>query len=201
MMKRASQPRRQRGLSLIELLMATVMVVGGGGAILMSLCYSMRQTAYLAQFQVAMAAAEGKLQELAATSFDTLVSAPAFQAAWTAQGQCAGLGEDTNCNGALDAGEDLNGNGLLDEPLPEARLIIQIRQSTGDALINPVRPTLLDVHVAACWRAWGRVIGEDQNCNGQLEAGEDGSTPLNPAPNGWAESPVMVSTCVARSRS
>jgi hypothetical protein len=175
-------------MTLVELVVGTAVLVGGGGAMLLGMHYAMVHSGYLNGFQIAMNAAQGKIEELSATPFDTLLTGAAFAAARTAAGQCMGLNEDRNCNGALDLGEDLNGNGSLDEPLPSARLTVRIQASPPGA----IDPTLLDLYVAACWTAGGRDIGEDQNCNGTLDAGED----INPT-NGWADSPVMVSTRIA----
>ena len=185
---------RQRGFTLIELLVATLLLVGGGGALLVGMQYSMFHADYLSQFQIAMNAAQGKIEELSTTSFDTLWSGVEFTDARRSyppgpSGRCAGLGEDTNCNGVLDAGEDLNGNNLLDEPLPGARLLIQIRSADTR---TPTNPSLITVHVAACWTSRGRRIGEDVNCNGVLDANEDKNN------NGWADSPSMADTIIAR---
>ena len=174
-----------RGFTLMELMVGTALLVGGGGALLMGMQYAMLYTDYLTDFQRAMIAVQSRMEELSATPFDTLL------AERTAAGQCMGLDEDRNCNGVLDvaAGEDANGNGVLDEPIPGARLHVRIVEFP----IGTPDPTLLTLHIAACWTSRGRVIGEDRNCNGVLDvaAGEDANG------NGWLDSPAMASTRVA----
>ena len=174
----------QRGMTLVELLVGTALIVGGGGALLVGMHYAMAHADYLSDFQVAVNAAQGKLEELALTSFMTLSTDPKFADARAATGQCVGLEEDRNCSGTLEAGEDINGNAILDEPLVGARLNIRFVHPGAD-------PALLDLYVAACWASHGRAIGEDQNCNGRLDAGEDKNG------NGIVDSPVMLTTRVA----
>ena len=74
--------------------------------------------------------------------------------------------------------------------LPGGRLAVQIRSAD---LRTPATPTVLNLHVSACWQAAGRQIGEDQNCNGSMDPGEDTNG------NGWLDSPAMASTRLARS--
>lgn len=176
-------------MTLVELLVGIGILIGAGGALCMGMTQTTVYADYLRQFQVAVNAAQGKLEELAVTDFDTLLNGAQFQAARTAQGQCMGLGEDVNCNGVLDPGEDVANIGVLDEPIQGARLTVQIRPSPPTA--SPVN--LLDIHIAACWQHRGRPIGEDVNCNGLVDAGEDN----NPT-NNWVDSPAMMSTRVAR---
>lgn len=180
--------RTHSGMTLVEVLIGTALLTGAGGALLLSMNMGIAHGDYLAQLQVATNAAQGQLERLTASEFDTLRTGVAFQAARTAAGQCMGIGEDTNCNSLLDAGEDVNGNGALDEPLPGGRFSIQIRYADTR---NPLNPALLDLYVSGCWLARGRRIGEDTNCNGVLEAGEDANG------NGVLDSPVMVSTRIA----
>ena len=198
----------ERGMTLVELLVGTALLVGGGGALVMGMHYGMIHSEYLTNFQVAMNAAQGKLEELASTDLDTLWNGAAYQNAKGATGMCMGLGEDRDCDGVLDTAsptEDVNGNGVLDEPLAGARLIIQIHATpiispddwcapppTACAAPTtvPTNPTLLDLHVAACWSTRGRNFGEDVNCNGQLNVGEDLDADT------WADSPAMASTRV-----
>ena len=57
--------------------------------------------------------------------------------------------------------------------------------------INTNTPELLGVTISLCWRQNNRVIGEDKNLNGQLDAGEDANG------NDLIDSPVQVVTRVA----
>ena len=185
----------QRGMTLVELMIGTALLVGGGGALIMGMHYAVAHSDYLADFQIAMNAAQARLEELAATNFTTLVTDVRYAAARTAAGQCTGLGEDWDCDGNLDAGEDLNNNGQLDEPILNARLTVHIKNLDGTAPTG--NSTIVNIHVAACWRTRGRAISEDLNCNGQLNAGEDTTGGGARALNGLVDSPAMASTRVA----
>jgi prepilin-type N-terminal cleavage/methylation domain-containing protein len=182
----------RKGFTLIELMVGTALLVGAGGALLVGMHYALMHSDYLSDFQIAMNAVHGRLEELSATDFDFLKNDATLADARTPEGQCMGLEEDRNCNGVLDvaAGEDLNGNNQLDEPLPGARLWVRIQESPPGTPMATAR--LLTLHVAACWSVRGRAIGEDQNCDGDLDAGED----LNE--NGMLDSPAMASTRIAR---
>ena len=136
---------KRRGLTLIELMIGVVLLLIGVGGLLMGMPSMLFQVDYLSHAQASLNAAQGQLDQLAATSFDTLwASAQA-----NPNGQSAAL------------------NGL--PPGTNGRLAVQIK--SGD-FHNPGSPALLDVHVAACWQERGRQIGGDLNCNGQLDAGE-----------------------------
>ena len=174
-------------MTLIELLIATALLVGGGGALLLGMHYTMAYSDYLTGLQVAMNAVQGKIEELSSKTFDELENGAEYAAARTATGQCIGIGEDRNCNGILNVGEDVNVNGVLDDPLRGGRFFVRIQPSPPAA----VNPALLDVHVAACWTTRGRTVGEDRNCNGMLDAGEDVNG------NGVIDSPAMASTRIA----
>lgn len=183
---------QRSGMTLVEVLISVLLLMGAGSALLLGMQHASIHADYLSQFQVAMNAAQGELERLMATSFDSLWTGAEFADARRTDapmGQCVGIGEDANCNGQLDAGEDLDGDNALDAPLPGGRLTIQIKQADPR---NPLNPALLDLHVAACWTAKGRRIGEDQDCDGELDVGEDAKG------NGWLDSPVMVSTRIAR---
>ena len=190
--------RQASGLTLVELLLGAALLLMGGGALLLGMNTSMVHTDYLTQMQIVLNAAQGRLEELTATPFDTLWADPRFAQARPAVaaalpalpiGLCRGVGEDVNCDGVLNAGEDLNGNNRLDEPVPGARLSVQIR--SADAR-NPANPALLDIYVSGCWASRGRAIGEDRNCNGRLDAGEDANN------NTLMDGPVALVTRIGR---
>lgn len=186
----------QRGLTLVELLIGTALLVGGGGALIVGMRYAMLHTEHISRHQLAMNAAQGLLERLSATDFTVLLG-PQYAAAFGADQPCPPGSQlcplwDLNCNGLLEAGE------VVSDPLNGGALVLQICQPAGDAASHPGNPQLLDIHVAACWQSNGHPIGEDRNCNGVLDPGEDGSTAINPTPNGWVDSPVMVSTEVGR---
>lgn len=155
----------QRGMTLVEVMIGTALLVGGGGALLLGMHYTLVHSDYLSDFQVAIHAAQGELERLSNENFGTL---------WT---------------GAAYMGARQNGQRVdINNPeLPGGVLGVQIQPFPAGA----ASPTLLDLSVAACWTSRGRRLGEDQNCNGVLDAGED----LNG--NGWIDSPAMVSTRLA----
>ena len=190
--------KRSRGLTLVELLIGIALLLVGGSALLLGMNTSMVHADFLTQMQIVLNAAQGRLEELSATSFDTLwtdarfgQARPAVAGALPALpiGLCRGVGEDANCDGVLNAGEDLNGNNRLDEPVPGARLSVQIR--SADAR-NPANPALLDLYVSGCWASRGRAIGEDRNCNGRLDVGEDANG------NTLMDGPVALTTRIGR---
>ena len=174
----------RKGLTMIETLLGVVLLLSGATAFLWGMQSWTLHADYISEYQVAMNAAQGQLEALAATPFNTLWTDAQFDAARPPNtGLLMCVGEDANCNGLLEPGEDANANGLLDS----VRLGVQIQSADT---IDP--PDLLNLHVAACWVSRGRSIGEDRNCNGQLDAGEDADL------DGWLDSPAMVSTRIAR---
>ena len=164
-----------RGLTLIELLLGMLLLVGGATALLLSMNGTMATTQYLSEFHTAMNAAQGELEQLEATDFNALAAAPEYAQARRPPG--GPMGQCISMSGALSCVDDVL--------LPGGRLIIQIQSPDPSG-------ELLDLHVAACWTSRGRRIGEDQNCDGQLDPAEDLNT------NGWVDSPVTVSTRIAR---
>ena len=63
----------------------------------------------------------------------------------------------------------------------------------GFVYVDSSNAELLTVQVSICWRnRLNRVIGEDKNLNGTLDAGEDENT------NGKIDSPVTMMTMVTR---
>ena len=61
-----------------------------------------------------------------------------------------------------------------------------IPSSTGVVVVDNTNPELLQVTISVCWRQGNRVIGEDTNLNGVLDAGEDTNG------NGIIDSPVQL---------
>lgn len=57
--------------------------------------------------------------------------------------------------------------------------------------VDTNNPELLEVTISACWKQGNRIIGEDRNLNGTLEAGEDSNN------NDLIDSPVQVVTRIA----
>ncbi|MBI2104994.1 MAG: hypothetical protein HYT90_05400 [Candidatus Omnitrophica bacterium] len=158
---------RSRGMTLVEVMVGTAVLVTGGGALLLGMHYALVQSDYLNHTQIALQAAQGELERLTGEAFGTLATGAAY-------------------NGARQSGQLA---AINNAELPGAALGIQIK--TFPAGTPWTTATLLDLHVAACWTSRGRRIGEDQNCNGVLDVGEDANG------NGWIDSPAMVSTRVA----
>ena len=183
------EPMRTRGFTLVEVLVGTALLVGAGGALLVGMNSAMLHASYLEQEQLALNAAAAKLQALTTTNFDTLLTGAQYALARTALGQCSGLNEDLNCNGALDLGEDANNNGTLDEPIPGAHLTMRIKSNDP---LNPADPGIVDITVTVTWIARGRRVGEDVNDSGFLDAGEDTDG------NGVMSSPIMLTTKLSR---
>lgn len=59
---------------------------------------------------------------------------------------------------------DYNGLNFLVNGIPASRGVIYV---------NSTNPQFLEVTIAVCWRQGNRIIGEDRNLNGLLDAGED----------------------------
>jgi hypothetical protein len=164
------------GLTLIEVVIGTALFVTGAATLLLGMHYAMIHSSFVRQSQVAMNAAQARLEQLAATNIDTLL----------------------NMAGAL-AGRLLEAPGDPDWPanapfaaLPNARLAIQIRTVPPGA---PAPNNIVDIHVAACWTHRGRTIGE----GGADATGVPRCQDTSGDPATWAvDSPVMVSTRIAR---
>ena len=177
----------RHGMTLVELMVGTALLVGGGGALLVGMQYAQIHANYLAETQIAMNTVQGELEQLLATDYSVLANSTGPLAAAWGLGQCVPMGEDTNCDGMLQPAEDTDADGKLDQLIPGGRMSVRIQPPPG----SPNPPTVLDLHVAACWTTRGRRIGEDVNCNGVLDIGED----LNG--NGWLDSPAMATTRIS----
>lgn len=161
-----------RGMTLVEVLVSTAVLVAGGGALLLGMHYTMAHSDYLNHAQIAIQAAQGELERLTSETFGTLATGAAY-------------------NGARQNGQIVAINNPTE--LPGGALGVQIKAFPAGTPFATA--TLLDLSVAACWTSRGRRVGEDQslpNCNGVLDPGEDANA------NGWLDSPAMVSTRVAR---
>jgi prepilin-type N-terminal cleavage/methylation domain-containing protein len=70
-------------------------------------------------------------------------------------------------------------------------IVNDIPQSRGVVYVDDENPELLQVTISVCWRQGNRVIGEDTNLNGQLDAGEVDNG------NNIIDSPVQIVTIIA----
>lgn len=158
------------GLTLIELLIGIFLLVGGVAVLLFGMHFAMIHSEYLSQMQVARNAAQGLLERLSVRGVETLMGVEFVGARPPNDGTRCAL-EDLDCNGTDDVAA-----GTI--ALPNGALIVQIKPNGN----------LPDLHVAACWQHRSRPIGEDLNCDGVVDVGEDANN------NAWVDSPVMVST-------
>ncbi len=155
-------------MSLVEVLIGTAVLVTGGGALLLGMHYALIQSDYLSHAQIAIQAAQGELERLTGEDFSTLATGGAYA-------------------GARQTGQRV---AINNAELPGGTLGVQIKAFPAGTPFSTA--TLLDLSVAACWASRSRRIGEDRNCNGVLDAGEDANG------NGWIDSPATVSTRLAR---
>lgn len=66
-----------------------------------------------------------------------------------------------------------------------------ISSSRGVVYIDDTNPDLLEATVSVCWRQGSKIIGEDADLDGVLDAGEDANG------NGIIDSPVELTTLIA----
>lgn len=162
-----------RGMTLLEVILGATLILGGGLALLLGFHYAMIHASYLKEHQVATNEAQGMLEQLSAQTVDTLLGGATFS---DSQGRDVDLAAARAAHAIVPF--DLN-------PLSEGeegQLAVQIRLFPPGAASQD----LADIHVAACWVARGRQIGEQ------------GTDCLDADGDGWVESPVMVSTRVSR---
>jgi prepilin-type N-terminal cleavage/methylation domain-containing protein len=70
-------------------------------------------------------------------------------------------------------------------------ILNDIPSSRGVVYVDDTNPELLEVTISVCWRQGNRIIGEDVNLNGVLDAGEDANG------NGIIDSSVQMVTQIA----
>lgn len=78
--------------------------------------------------------------------------------------------------------DDYNGLNFIVDAIPSSR---------GVVYVDDTDPELLQVTISVCWNQGNRIIGEDTNLNGVLNAGEDANG------NGIIDSPVELVTRIA----
>ena len=77
---------------------------------------------------------------------------------------------------------DYNGLNFIVNAIPSSR---------GVVYVDDTDPDLLELTISVCWKQGNRIIGEDTNLNGVLDAGEDANG------NGIIDSPVELVTRIA----
>lgn len=73
-----------RGMTLVEVMLSVILAVGAGGVALIGMYYTMAHAEFLRQQQIAINAAQGTLEGLKATPFDSLLADPAYNG-WRTQ--------------------------------------------------------------------------------------------------------------------
>lgn len=93
-----------------------------------------------------------------------------------------GLMEDIRSSAFTRIIDDYNGINFVVNDIPQSR---------GVVYIDDTNPELLEATISVCWRQVNRVIGEDTDLDGTLDAGEDRNG------NGIIDSPVQLVTRIA----
>jgi len=93
-----------------------------------------------------------------------------------------GLMEEIRSSAFPNIVDDYNGINFVVNAIP---------QSMGVVYVDDTNPELLETTISVCWRQGNRVIGEDSDLDGVLDAGEDGNG------NGIIDSPVQLVTRIA----
>ncbi len=93
--------------------------------------------------------------------------------------------------GLLEEMRSSNFNQLYDTYNGLHFIVNELANSRGIVYVDDANPELLKVTVSVCWRSGSRVIGEDANLNGVLDAGEDKNG------NGKIDSVVELVTLIA----
>ncbi len=140
----------QKGLTLPELLIATLIFTVAFAGILLGILSCMELSEMTQHSTAALYASKSRIAAIENTPFAQI---------------------SANYNNTTFTAPDVNGIGVVN--------------------INSPSADTWDVTVTFCWRqTTGRIIGEDTNLNGQLNAGEDQNG------NGILDSPVKLTTSV-----
>lgn len=143
-MNKISRQNGQKALTLVELLMASGILIIAIAGILMSYIRSMELSEVARNSSLALQAARTQMEQIKSTDFtqikanfnqdtftinglngmgvsyvdDTIPTFLSITVSMSWQGKNGRIfGEDKNLNGVIDAGEDINGNGTLDSPV------------------------------------------------------------------------------------
>ncbi|MCK9615257.1 MAG: type II secretion system GspH family protein [Candidatus Omnitrophica bacterium] len=137
-----------KGFSLVEVLMAIIILVLLVSTILIAYtnCFILIDT--IKNINIATTAAQGMIEEMRTSIFGNIM-------------------------------DNYNGLNFVLNDIPE---------SMGVVSVNNANPEFLEVTVSVCWKQRNRIIGEDTNLNGILDAGED----LNG--NGIIDSVAQITT-------
>jgi prepilin-type N-terminal cleavage/methylation domain-containing protein len=169
-----SQDSRQRGLTLLEILVATSVL----GVVLASVGSAIITTVNFVEFT----AGTGLATDLARSTMDKieedLLYAQVLEVGSDANGNPTltylvpvDVGEDTNGNGVLDASEDINGNGVLDLTDgdisdPDGEIQWGANEKDRSYLDTPASPHRVTLRFAAVGRVNETEVGTDLNRDG-----------------------------------
>ena len=170
------QDTKALGFTLLELMIGSAILIVALAGLLAAFigCFRLNETAK--NLTIAVTGAQEKLEEIRNYNFDTVV-------------------------GSYSPGGS-QGNTFTIDPatwlaVANQRAVIYILDPQTGAILNtgPMADpglSLYEVRIAVCWRQkGGRMLGEDDNLNGALNAGEDDNG------NGYIDSPAQLATLIA----
>lgn len=131
-MKKNIKKLYRSGFTLMEVLLATVILASVISAILAAYysCFVLISTSK--NMNITMDAAMGLMEGIRNSAFNQIV-------------------------------DDYDGLNFVVNDIPQSRGVVYVDDTNSE---------LLNVTISVCWRQGNRIIGEDTNLNGQLDAGE-----------------------------
>ena len=158
---------QQQGFTLVELMIAVLILTISLSGLLhaFSTCFILNENSR--NISLALNGAQEMIEQIRNDDFDDIY--------------------DTYNGGMFNLGSDwfLSDN--------DHKGVIEVIKNGSDTA-SITNDDLLQVRVVICWRQQGgRIIGEDINLNGELDTGEDKSSPLN----GRIDSPAELITLIS----
>jgi type II secretory pathway pseudopilin PulG len=138
--------RSKKGFVLPEVLLAAIIAAFAVCGILLTYITGMDLIRTSKNASIATSAAQGLIEEIRSTPFPKIALTPVQDP----QGF-------KNLNFSVDGIPSING----------------VVSSRGIVYVNATDPEFLLITISVCWRQGNRIIGEDINLNGVLDAGED----------------------------
>lgn len=161
--------RKQKSLTLAEILIAVCVLLVAVSSILLAYANCFILIDSVKNTNIATNAAEGMIESIRNTPFARLITDPAD----LDRCDC----DTFYCSGCT----------FIVKGMSQNRGVMYIENMYGDEESS----RLLGITVSVCWRQKGRLIGEDSNLNGVLDAGEDKNG------NGKIDSQVELKTRMA----